>query len=220
LPSGDVKSTLIKFYERDTLPLVDFIDVLRVYRSEFHDGPKDEAVTEAKKMLGGRHWILGVAAPGLYDLRPLPTDERAPGVYVHTTKALNLIYGESIRRTPDWAIAFSALLLGLGLAVAVFRPASPRPALLSTVVIILFLIPSLSFVFWLSDYWLNPVSFIVAFGALAIAYLSFRFQTEWKERERFIQSIKNSMSDSMVQLIRSGKLSATRFGDRREISIL
>lgn len=219
-PSGRVKSTLIKFYERDTLPLIDFIDVLRVYRAEFHDGPKDQAVVEAKKILSGKHWVLGVAAPGLYDLRPLPTDERAPGVYVHATQTLNLIHGERIRRTPDWAIALSALALGLGLAIAVFRPVSPRPALLSTVAIVLVLIPAHSFGVWFFDYWINPVPFVIAFGGLAIAYLSFRFQTEWKERERFIQSIKNSMSDSMVQLIRSGKLSATRFGDRREISIL
>jgi adenylate cyclase len=219
-PSGRVKSTLLKFYERDTLPLLDFMELLRVYRSEFHDGPKDAAVAEAKKILDGKHWILGVAAPGLYDLRPLPTDERAPGVYVHTTQALNLLHGERVKRTTDWAIAVSALILGIVLAFAVFRPASPRPALLASVLIVMFAIPALSYGLWLVDFWLNPVPFVLAMGGLAIAFLSFRFQTEWKERERFIQSIKNSMSDSMVQLIRSGKLSATRFGDRREISIL
>lgn len=218
--SGNVKSTLLKYYKRDTLQIIDFIDVLRVYRSEFHGGTNDTSVNEAKKMLNGKHWILGVAAPGLYDLRPLPTDERAPGVYVHMTQALNLLHGERILRASNWAIGFWALIVGLCLAIGVFRPLSPRPALLATVVIVLLFIPAISFGFWLFDIWLNPVPFVLANGGLSIAFLSFRFQTEWKERERFIQSIKNSMSDSMVQLIRSGKLSNARFGDRREISIL
>ncbi len=220
LPSGKVRSTLLKFYEKHSLPLVDFVDVLRVYRADFHDGPKDEAVAQARTILNGKHWILGVAAPGLYDLRPLPTDERAPGVYVHTTQGLNILHGERIKRTPDWLLATTALAIGLLLAWAVFRPASPRPALLFSVLIVLLLIPLTGFAFWIANFWFNPVPFVLAIGGLAIGFLSFRFQTEWKERERFIQSIKNSMSDSMVHLIRSGKLSATRFGDRREISIL
>jgi adenylate cyclase len=220
LPSGRSRSTLLKFYERDTLPIVDFKNVLDVYKLEFLNGSPSEAMTEVKRLLAGRRWILGVAAPGLYDLRPLPTDERAPGVYVHTTQALNLLHGERIRRASDWALGLAALLLGLILAVTVFRPASPRPALLASVLIVFVLVPALSYGLWLANFWMNPVPFVIALGNMAIAFLSFRFQTEWKERERFIQLIKNSMSDSMVQLIRSGKLSTSRFGDRREISIL
>lgn len=214
------RSTLLRFYQKDSLEVVDIVDLFRLYRVEAHGEQGDESVAATKAVLAGKHWILGVAAAGLYDLRPLPTDERAPGVYVHATHALNLLHGERVRATPIWALFAIALAIGFWIAWFVFRPASPRPALLGSLLIVIVGLPLLSFTIWLLGRWFNPLPYVVAYGGLATAFLSYRFQTEWRERERFIQSIKNSMSESMVQLIRSGKLSLARFGERREISIM
>ena len=220
LPIGRPRSTLLRFYEKDSLEVVDIVDLFRVYRVESHGEKGDDSVEATKSALSSKHWILGVAAAGLYDLRPLPTDERAPGVYVHATHALNLIHGERVRVTPMWALFAISMVVGFWIAWIVFRPASPRPALLGSFLTVIVALPLLSYLIWLAGRWFNPLPFIVAYGGLAIAFLSYRFQTEWRERERFIQSIKNSMSESMVQLIRSGKLSLTRFGERREIAIM
>jgi adenylate cyclase len=61
---------------------------------------------------------------------------------------------------------------------------------------------------------------MVGLGLMLAAFLTYRFQTEWRERERLAKSIENSMSTSMVKMIRNGELSLARFGERRTISIL
>jgi adenylate cyclase len=218
--SGKARSSLLRFYEKDSLEVVDFVDILRLYRVESHGEKSDEGVEALKTLLKEKHWILGVAAAGLYDLRPMPTDERAPGVYVHATHALNLIHGERVRVTPLWLLFVVAMSLGIAIAWIVFRPASPRPALLGGLLLVVLGLPLMSYAFWLAGRWFNPLPYVLAYGGLTTAFLSYRFQTEWRERERFIQSIKNSMSESMVHLIRSGKFSLSRFGERREISIM
>lgn len=217
---GKPGSTWLKFYREDSIPVVDASEVFRLYQHEFHGGSSDPEIENARAKLKGKHWMIGLSAAGLYDLRPLPTDARAAGVMLHATTFLNQVHKERVRELRTFGNAGVHLLLGLLLLILALVAFRPGPALLGATAIIFLVLPLTSFGFWMIGIWFNPLPGMVGLGLMLAAFLTYRFQTEWRERERLAKSIENSMSTSMVKMIRSGELSLARFGERRTISIL
>ena len=209
----------LRFYSMDSIPTVDASEVFRLYQHEFHKGPLDDETKRAAETLRNKHWMIGLAAAGLYDLRPLPTDARAPGVFLHATSFL----GESAPPLSEasWKIAISVFLSwGMVLVCLSLMATRPGPALLGAVATLFLGLPLTSWALWPLGVWLNPLPTMLGLGVMLAAFLFYRFQTEWRERERLAKSIENSMSSSMVRMIRSGELQLARFGERRTISIL
>lgn len=209
----------LRFYEMDSTPVVDASEVFRLYQHEFHGGPLDEETKRAAEVLKGKHWMIGLAAAGLYDLRPLPTDARAPGVILHATTFLN----ESTRSVKEASPELEFIVHFFWGSVLVFLAllaTRPGPALIGAVSVLFIALPLTSRLFWLFEVWFNPLPGMLGLGLMLAAFLFYRFQTEWRERERLAKSIENSMSSSMVKMIRSGELKLARFGERRTISIL
>ena len=69
----------------------------------------------------GRHVILGASAPGLLDLRPVPTSSVYAAVELHATALDNLLAGDFIAPVPPFAAFPLMLVLGLaGSALATF----------------------------------------------------------------------------------------------------
>lgn len=220
-PQNVISEDLIwlRFYGMDSIPVVDASEVFRIYQHEFHGGPLDEEAKRAAETLKGKHWMIGLAAAGLYDLRPLPTDARAPGVLLHATTFLNESTGSMAESSAelDFATHFVWGSLLVFLALLATRPG---PALIGAVSVLFVALPLTSWLFWFFGVWFNPLPGILGLGLMLAAFLFYRFQTEWRERERLAKSIENSMSSSMVKMIRSGELKLARFGERRTISIL
>jgi adenylate cyclase len=210
----------LRFYQADSIPVVDASEVFRLYQSEMHGGPTDAQTERARGVLKGKNWMIGLAAAGLYDLRPLPTDARAPGVMLHATTFLNRWHNEQIDQVQTFGSAVVHFLLGAILVFLALVALRPGPALIGAVSILFLALPLASWVCWLGGWWFNPLPGILGLGLMLAAFLTYRFQTEWRERERFAKSIENSMSTSMVKMIRSGELNLARFGERRTISIL
>lgn len=210
----------LRFYQADSIPVVDASEVFRLYRHELQGGPSDPQMERAREILKGKSWMIGLAAAGLYDLRPLPTDARAPGVFLHATTYLNQFAEDHIGELKAFSsgaihFAFGSILVFLALIAL-----RPGPALLGSVSILFLALPFTSWVIWRFGWWFNPLPGMVGLGVMLAAFLTYRFQTEWRERERLAKSIENSMSTSMVKMIRSGELNLARFGERRTISIL
>jgi adenylate cyclase len=204
----------MKFYRQDGIPWVDVYSLFNVYA-----GLKSDALTKVENTLRGKHWIIGGAAPGLLDLKPLPTNPRAPGPEIHATALSNLIEHHEIKffsASDDAVAAFAGALLTF--AVLIFS-ATPIPALAGASLLALIGPFAISALVWLMGYWFNPLPTLTVTGTLALVTLGLRFQVEWRQRQRLAKSVENSMSSEMVDLIRLGKLELTRFGERREISI-
>ena len=209
----------LRFYKMESIPVVDASEVFRIYQHQFHGGPLDDEAKRALEVLKGKHWMIGLAAAGLYDLRPLPTDARAAGVILHATTFLNESSGQISEAPIELDIAvhifWGAILIFLALVAT-----RPGPALLGAVSTLFIGLPLSSGLLWLFAMWFNPLPGMLGLGLMLAAFLFYRFQTEWRERERLAKSIENSMSASMVRMIRSGELNLARFGERRTISIM
>ncbi len=210
----------LKFYQSDSISVVDASEVFRLYRHEFHGGPSDPQIEKAREVLKGKTWMIGLSAAGLYDLRPLPTDARAPGVMLHATTYLNGVKQTHVHELVPYDHAILHFLLGALLVYLALIALRPGPALLGAVSVLFFVLPVTSWGAWIFGYWFNPLPGMLGLGLMLATFLTYRFQTEWRERERLAKSIENSMSTSMVRMIRSGQLSLARFGERRTISIL
>ncbi len=77
---------------------------------------------ELDAAFGGRIVFVGTGAIGLRDLVATPLESRAPGVAVHAQAAEQVILGRYLQQ-PDWAPGVErALLLLLGLALALLLP--------------------------------------------------------------------------------------------------
>lgn len=204
----------MRFYRPGAIPWVDVYSVFNLYA-----GLKSENLARVETLLRGKHWVIGGAAPGLLDLKPLPTNPHAPGAEIHATALSNLLEHREIRffsATADAWAAFAGALLTFG---TLLFSATPIPALVGASLLSLLGPFAISALAWTQGFWFNPLPTLTVTGCLALGTLGLRFQIEWRERQRLAKTVENSMSSDMVDLVRSGQLKLSRFGERREISI-
>ncbi|HEX4923489.1 MAG TPA: adenylate/guanylate cyclase domain-containing protein [Bdellovibrionales bacterium] len=206
----------IHYYQDGAIPAVPFYNIVKA----FNDVEEGRPVPEELKRLAGRHWFVGYRAPGLLDYKPTPVNPHAAGVEVHASLLANRLSGGGLRPAKPQTTVFAAFGIAALLLAFIIGAKRPTPALAGVLAIGLGASVAASVQQWLDGVWLNPVPLLVGDLLFGIGLLSWRFQTEWKERERLARSVESSMSREMVQLIRTGRLGLSRFGERREITIL
>jgi len=202
----------LKFYRN--LPWVDVYSLFNIYA-----GLKSDELANVESKLRGKHWVIGGAAPGLLDLKPLPTNPHAPGPEIHATALANSLEHREVRFFSATEDAVAALIGGIFTFGVLMFSATPIPALVGASVLSIFGPFAISALAWSQGFWFNPLPTLTVTGGVALFILGVRFQLEWRERQRLAKSVENSMSSDMVDLIRSGKIKLSRFGERREISI-
>lgn len=207
----------LRFYKQ--IEFVDIANVIRLFTAKQEGRALTPELQEAAGKLAGRHWIIGANAPGLLDLKATPVNPYASGSLVHATALENVIQATSVKLLTRTQIALLTAALALVVFAILLYSSTPIPALIGatfTTIIGAFAIATLS---WVAGTWYNPLPALASTGVLALIVLAVRFQLEWRERERLAKTVENSMSSEMVELVRSGKLKLTRFGERREVSI-
>jgi adenylate cyclase len=102
---------LLRFYQPKGIPFVSFYDLMLAYRDLENGKPLDASIQNLKD----RVLVVGFSAPGLHDLKPIPTDNEAPGVLVPATALANRLSGEglSLVSLPIYLGISFALLLAL-----------------------------------------------------------------------------------------------------------
>lgn len=210
----------LRFYRDHGVPWVEALDVFRIFRALDDGVPLDGRLAEIAEQLKGTHWIVGASAPALTDLKPLPTEPTAPGPLIHATALSNWLAGTWIERFDPRIEGVLIAILALGFFVYVFVAVRPMTALFGGLAIAIFGSIALSFACWQLHYWVNPIPSFLSLSFFGLGVLGYRFQREWKERELLARSVENAMSTEMVDMIRTGELKVSRFGERREITIL
>lgn len=210
----------LRFYKRKGIPYVEVSDIFEMFRF-FEDGKSLSLELEtAKKILENTHWIVGSSAPGLLDLKPLPTEPYAPGALIHATALANILQGVSVRIASPLKTGLAGFILFLFMGLAIFFCVTPIPAVVGSLSVSSFGAFGLSYLAWGMGWWINPLPLFLTSLIVAALALATRFQVEWRERERLARSIENSMSAEMVDMIRRGDVKLTRYGEDRTISIL
>ncbi|MES2963796.1 MAG: CHASE2 domain-containing protein [Bdellovibrionota bacterium] len=78
-----------RFYADHGIPLVEASEMFRLFRAIDDGKPIEGEFAEIAAKLKGSHLIVGASAPGLQDLKPLPTEPNAPGALIHATALAN-----------------------------------------------------------------------------------------------------------------------------------
>lgn len=210
----------LRFYADHGIPFVEATDLFKIFRALDEGKPLTEELAAKAAQLKGSHLFVGASAPGLLDLKPLPTEPAAPGPLIHATALANWLSGQEVKTIERRAEGVLVAIVGFGFFIFVFFAVRPMSALFGGLSIALGGSLLLSFVSWLAHYWINPIPTFLSFSFFGLGVLGYRFQREWKERELLARSVENAMSTEMVDLIRTGQLKVTRFGERRDITIL
>ncbi len=144
--------------------------------------------------------VFGLAAPGLYDMKPSPISKVYPGPEVHATVMENLMRGDFIRpfrAQATFAVVFlSAAIASLGLAwiatswgVAIFM------------ILVLALIVGSSFLLFSNGIWMPLVTPFLAASFSSFAMILKNYLTEGRRRREIKSAFKQYLSPEVVSEI-------------------
>ncbi len=169
--------------------------------------------------LTGKYVIVGYSAPGLFDLRPNPMNDSAPGATAHATTLENLLAGgDFIRRPGFWADVVLILLvaLGAGTIAGIWKSAVGD---LIMIIVGVAIPTGIAFWAYAAGVWLPLVGPALAGALAAVGAALVDYFTEGKDR-RFIEgALGQYLSPKMVARLKDNPRLLALGGEERELSI-
>jgi adenylate cyclase len=176
---------------------------------------------ELAKAVKGRIVFIGGSAAGLQDLVATPLAERTAGVNVHAAAAGQILSGDFLQR-PDWAFGLElALVLLLGISLALLLPRLGAALGALAVVIGVALVIGLSWLaFTRADYLLDPTYPVLALLVVYAVQTVAVFYREERQRAYIHAAFDRYLSPEMVRRIAEDPHSLDLGGEEREMSVL
>jgi adenylate cyclase len=171
--------------------------------------------------LRGKIVLVGATAPGLLDLRATPVDPVYPGVEIHA----NLIAGildQTIAHTPAYALgAEFALLLVLGLALALRLPvlAPQQATLVMAIVLLLVLLVNLG-LFHFAHVALPLAATLVMIVTLYTGNMAHGYFVVARERRQLTGLFGQYVPREVVEKLAEDPEQASMEGESREMTVL
>jgi len=166
----------------------------------------------------GAYVFLGMTAPGLYDLRPIPIDGVYPGVEIHATMLDNLLSQDFLRDSPVWLGVLLTLFWGVMASLCILFC---RNAWQSSLVFgILLPLPLASgFLAYGRGVWL-PVGVQEAAVLFAlIGGVVFNFATEGRKKRYIKRAFSQYLHPTVIEQLVSNPERLRLGGEKRELSI-
>ena len=176
---------------------------------------------ESQRLFAGQIVFVGAGASGLRDLISTPLQSRDLGVMVHAQAAEQMILGKFLVR-PDWAPgAEAALLLALGLLVALAGPrlGATRGALVSTILVGLVVWGSF-LAFQREHFLLDPVYPVLAIIAAYLVSTGVSFYREERQRAYIHSAFDRYLSPVLVKQIADNPGLLELGGELRQMTVL
>ncbi|NWF56562.1 MAG: CHASE2 domain-containing protein [Syntrophaceae bacterium] len=142
--------------------------------------------------------LVGLTAPGLFDLKPTPVNSVTPGMSIHATLLANLLHRDfRVRISPHPAVGL-ALVLALATSVTVLLV----PGLWHLALLLLayggalFLLVYAAFQ---NNLWVDGVLLSSSLGLSFAVSAVFSYTTEGRQKRQIKQAFSHYMSDLLVQ---------------------
>ncbi|MGQ9689053.1 MAG: CHASE2 domain-containing protein [Desulfobaccales bacterium] len=168
--------------------------------------------------LAGKWVLVGLTAPGLFDLKPTPLAPVYPGVELQATLLDNLLKGDFLQEAPDWLIWLWALVLAGSVTLAVqFFP--HLWIILLTVAGLLAVHGGVSLLVFRINWWADPVGPAVSLGfafALAAAY---SYATEGRQKQAIRRMFAQYMSEKVISHLLEHPERLKLGGERRRLTV-
>ena len=200
----------------------------------YYTGPRPERIVPAWKVMtgamppeemakqfNGAIVYVGTSAPGLRDLISTPLEKRVAGVMVHAEATEQIILQKFLTR-PFWApIVERALMLALGIAMALLLPwlGATRGAVLGVV-----MVGGMATGSWLAFrqqmLLLDPTYPILALILVWVTVTAFTFYREEKQRAYIHRAFDRYLSPDLVKKIVDDPGKLQLGGEEREMTVL
>jgi len=162
--------------------------------------------------------ILGASATGIYEVRPTPLDETAPGFVSHATAIDNLLHGEGIRLAPGWLGPLAIIVMALAGAAILVRIQS---AVADAAVLLAIAVVYSGSAFFVFSRWHLWISLMAPLVALAISFASssaIRYATTGRELRHTRGMFERYMAPELVEWAMENPINLS--GEKRELTIL
>lgn len=216
LASANGRHEILRNYEEDAFTLHSVYEVLKYYR-DLEDGKSSSVDLSA---LQNKIWVVGYTAPGLYDLKPMSTDKKAPGMLIVASSIANRLTNTGLAAAKIEIYFLILFILMLGVIFSMNLVSEPVSASFWLAAQVLILPIILTVVSWNLGYWFDPLSLSMGLLSAGGVMLIWNFRTAWNERLKLAKSLKHAMSEEMVDLIRSGEVQVSRFGEERDVTVM
>ncbi len=185
---------------------------LRLAADPGADTPIDPAELE------GRHVMVGLSAAGLFDLRPLPLDPRAPGVEFHATMLENLAAGNFMREVDATR---AQVLVGLLAFLPAFLAGLGRSSASTALAIAFALVAPvlLSGFAHAGGVWLPLVVPLVAGLTGTVGAAVYNYAREGRERRFIKAAFAQYLSPQVIERLLEEPDRLKLGGERRELTI-
>lgn len=162
--------------------------------------------------------LVGATEIGIYDLRPIPGDPVAPGVYQHYTAVKNLLTNDLIKTNNTVDLLFISISLLIIFLASLFRNYYVRLRLYTAYLFLVLLIAYVIFIGF--DVWLHEAYYLFAILLSVTLYESEAFMRTENDARHVKKAFSSYVSKELVgELIADpGKLKLG--GDEKEITTL
>ncbi len=170
------------------------------------------------EMFRDSYIFFGFSAPGLMDLRPVPTAEVYPGVEVHATMLDNILTRDAIRPMPDYFFILCALVLGIGAGAGILS--GNKTYIDVALYILLMLLPVvLAALLYRPGIWV-PLAALELTAVVALVGSGFlKFATEGQQKRFIKNAFRQYLSPDVIEELISDPESLTLGGERRELTM-
>lgn len=142
--------------------------------------------------------IVGVSAPGLYDLRPQPMASRYPGAEIHATAFQNILTGDFMRVAPTWVGMVGVVVLGILLGI-LLRLDIPTPVSISLGVMALVISIGLPVAFIYVGWWVPMVAPAGAVVGTFVAAMVVNYLAEGKKKRIIRDTFQKYLAPDVVK---------------------
>jgi len=215
IPLDSDGQMMIDYYGKtETIPSYSLAKVM-LASTELHEG-KTPSVDPA--VLKDKIVIIGLAAPGLYDLKPTPFSHVYPGPEIQATMIENLMSGHYIR--PLGRTISIVILFVVSIAVALILIQCHRPISIGiSLGILSFLLLASSFMLFYYSVWMKMVPPLMAYAFTAFSLLTYRFLTEGRQKREIKRAFGQYLAPDVVRQISEHPELLALGGEERRLTI-
>ena len=206
---------ILKYYGGvDTFPTVGLAQVVMAARA-MKDG---ETPSVDPSIVKDKIVIIGVSAPGLYDLRPQPLASRYPGAEIHATAFQNILTNDHIRLVP-MAMGLAGMLVLAMLLGMILRLDLPQWASIvmgSVGLLVAAGIPTIAIRF---GWWAPMVAPVLAVVATFAATIVVNYLSEGRKKRAIRDTFQKYLAPTVVKELLKHTDAVTFGGAEQDVTV-
>jgi len=162
--------------------------------------------------------LVGMTEIGIFDLRPIPVNPVAPGVYQHYTAVKNLLTNNFIKSSFNTDLVFITLSLIIVFFASCLKSYHIRLSIYSAYILLVLLVSYITFIAF--NVWLHEAYYILAILMSIILYESEAFMRTESDARHVKKAFSSYVSKELVGEIIAGHEKLKLGGDEKIITTL